>query len=356
MSLRVLTAAEQVANHLREEIRSGSWTETMPGGATLARELGVGRMTVDAALDLLEQTGELVGQGGRRPRRISSNIRFSSALRIAVLPYLPGDYRFDYILEAQRQLQNEGHGVIFPPTSIVQMKQDLRRIVKLVEDTKADAWIIVAGTREVLTWFAESSIPAFALFGRRREVPLAGIGPDKTPALIELTRHLIDLGHERICMLTRPMRRLPKPGGSELAFLEELEKYGIPTGAYNLPDWDGQAGSLPEIVETLFGLTPPTAMIIDEPPMYFGVQHLLARRGILAPEQVSLACTDWDPYFAFQKPSVAHLLWDSRPWVRRIVKWVGNVSQGKTDTRQSRTLTKFVPGGSIGTVPNKLHA
>ena len=181
----------------------------MPGGASLARELGVGRMTVDAALDLLEMEGDLIGQGGRRPRRISPGIQFSSALRIAFLPYLIGDYRFDYILDIQALLQKEGHTVIFPRTSIVRMGHDIRKVAKLVESTKADAWIIGAGTSEVLMWFAGSSILAFALFGRRSGVPLPGIGPDKTPALLELTRHLIRLGHERISMLTRPMRRLP---------------------------------------------------------------------------------------------------------------------------------------------------
>ena len=50
--LQVLSAAEQVAAHLRDELQRGEWTETMPGGARLSRELGVGRMTVEAALPL----------------------------------------------------------------------------------------------------------------------------------------------------------------------------------------------------------------------------------------------------------------------------------------------------------------
>ncbi|BCX49249.1 hypothetical protein HAHE_31570 [Haloferula helveola] len=347
-TLRVLTAAEQVADHLRKEIRSGTWTGTMPGGAALARELGVGRMTVDAALDLLEKQGELVSQGARLPRRVSTTRSYSSSLKVAFLPYLIEDYRFDYIMDLQRLLQEDGHTVLFPKTSITLMKGNMARITKLIETTQADAWIVVAGPREVLTWFSECPVPAFAMFGRRSGLPIAGIGPDKSPALRELARHFIELGHERITMLTRPVRRLPRPGAPERAFLDELRRGGIRTGSYNLPDWDGKSETLGNVVDSIFKLTPPTAIVLDEPPIFLSVQQHLARRGILAPQHVSLACTDWDPYFELQQPSVAHVLWDSRPWVRRIVRWVRNVSQGKSDLVQSLTKTKLVRGESIG--------
>jgi DNA-binding LacI/PurR family transcriptional regulator len=78
------------------------------------------------------------------------------------------------------------------------------------------------------------------------------------------------------------------------------------------------------------------------------VQHHLARRGVLAPEHVSLACTDGDPYFEMQRPTIAHIRWDSRPWVRRVVQWADGVSQGKIDRRQSLTKAEFVEGGSVG--------
>ncbi len=323
----------------------------MPGGATLAKDLGVGRMTVDAALDLLEQRGMLISQGSRLPRRISPKINYSATLKIAFLPYLIEDYRFDYIMDIQRSLQDDGHTVIFPDSSITMMKEDMDRIIDLVQKTKADAWILVAAPRELLAWFAESGIPAFALFGRRTGLPIAGTGPDKTPAMRVLIRHLISLGHQRISLLVRPMRRLPKPGGTERTMLEELQQAGFVTGKYNLPDWDGETDSLEDLIDSMFKLTPPTAMLIDEPPIFFSVQQRLARRGILAPEHVSLVCLDRDPYFNFQQPSIAHFFWDSDPWVRRVVKWVSNASQGKADIRQSRTKTQFVIGASIGPPP-----
>jgi DNA-binding GntR family transcriptional regulator len=65
--LKTLTFAEQVAVHLREELKRGRWTESMPGRDRLASELGVNSVTVERALKMLEREGVLKSQGvGRR--------------------------------------------------------------------------------------------------------------------------------------------------------------------------------------------------------------------------------------------------------------------------------------------------
>ena len=62
-SFHILTATEQVAGYLREELRRGTWHERMPGEDRLVAQLGVGRDTVKMALRSLEKEGLLVGQG-----------------------------------------------------------------------------------------------------------------------------------------------------------------------------------------------------------------------------------------------------------------------------------------------------
>lgn len=350
-SIRVLNAAEQVANHLREQLAKGVWTGKMPGRAEIARELGIGRMTADAALEILEKQGLLISQGAGRSRLISPSPISSNSLKVGVLPFLVEDFRLDYVLEFRRLLQVEGHTVIFSEKSISEMGADTAKVAKLVKETKADAWIVIAGPRNVLSWFLEKNIPAFALFGRRNELPIAAIGPEKEKAYRFLVSHLVGLGHRRICLLTRPLRRLPFPGSPERAFLAQLERAGIKTSPYNLPDWDGNTESLGDFLDSLWRFTPPTALIVDEPPLFFSAQHHLARRGVLAPQHVSMICTDGDPYFEMLRPSIAHIRWDSRPWVRCIVRWVDNVAKGNHDVRQSFTKAEFVAGASMGPVP-----
>lgn len=71
--ITVLSAVEQVAEHLRAEVLRGELSGKMPGVNPLVAELGVGHKTVNAALTQLEQEGLLVGQGVGRRRKIGTS-------------------------------------------------------------------------------------------------------------------------------------------------------------------------------------------------------------------------------------------------------------------------------------------
>jgi hypothetical protein len=66
--------------------------------------------------------------------------------------------------------------------------------------------------------------------------------------------------------LARGVRRKPRPGSFEQAFLDELEALGIPTGDYNLPDWSESPEGFHQLLAALFRHTPPTALILQEAP------------------------------------------------------------------------------------------
>jgi DNA-binding LacI/PurR family transcriptional regulator len=348
---RFLTIAEQVAEHLRVDLGSGRWRETLPGLPSLAAELGVNFKTVEVALRLLEAEGLLEGQGAGRRRRIAAAAGAARrALRVALLPGDAADRRLDYIVKLEHELARDGHAILTTPRAMSELAMDTRRITRMVEGMEADAWIVLGGSRELLEWFAARSAPTFALFGRRNGLPLAGTGPDKPPTYAAAARHLIDLGHRRIVLLARTTRRLPQPGASERAFLEALRTAGIERGAYHLPDWEETPEGFHACLAELFRLTPPTALIVDEVAFFFATQQFLARLPKRVPEDVSLICTDADPHFDWCQPGIAHIRWDSAPVIRRIVSWAANVSGGKEDLRQSVTPAEFVPGGTVGRI------
>ena len=153
-------------------------------------------------------------------------------------------------------------------------------------------------------------------------------------------------------MLVGEDRRRPTPGASEQAFLDEMEAAGIPTGSYNLPHWPMHDEGFRPCIDSLFARTPPTALLVDTPAIFHAAMQHLAQRGILAPRDVSLICTDPDLTFALCKPSIAHIQWDSRPVVRRVVRWANNIARGRDDLRKSYTKAVFIEGGTIGPVPN----
>jgi DNA-binding LacI/PurR family transcriptional regulator len=350
--IRVLSAVEQVAGRLREELLREHRCGLMPGVDRLAVDLGVSRKTVEAALQMLEREGLLVPQGVGRRRRIELPAGEKSAhgLRVAILLNEPIDRRLDYMAEVEHKLLKAGQTAFYPDKCLSDLGMDPRRVARMVEQNEADAWVVLGGSSGVLAWFAAQQVPAFALFGRRRGLPLPGVGPDKPPAMAAATRALIHLGHRRIVLLARVGRRLPEPGATERAFLGELAAAGISPSAYHLPDWEVSIKGFHTRLDSLFRLTPPTALIIQEAAFYVAALQFCANRGLRVPQDVSLVCTDADPAFLWCQPSVAHIRWDSRPVVRRIVRWAANVSCGHEDLRQTLTPAEFVPGGTIGPV------
>jgi DNA-binding LacI/PurR family transcriptional regulator len=350
--VRLISAGEQVAARLRKEILDGQWSGEMPGIYVLAAELGVNHKTVDTALRQLEGEGLLVAQGPGRRRRIvlpAGRVR-QRPLRVAILPSVAEDRRLDYIVELRHELVEAGHVAFFPEKSLHELGMDVKRIARMVRKNEADAWVVVSASREVLEWFVGLGVPTFALFGRRRHLTLAGAGPDKVRAYREVVRHLAALGHRRIVLLALAARRLPEPGLPERAFLEELAAHDIPTGPFNLPDWEESPVGLQRLLDSLFKTTPPTALLIDEAHLFHAVKHHLSGQGIRIPGDVSLVCTDPDRSFGWCRPSIAHIRWDSGPVVRRIVRWAGNVARGRKDLRQTLTPAELVAGGTVGRV------
>jgi hypothetical protein len=348
--LRILSPSEQVAEYLRGELIRGRWRELMPGVPSLAALMGVNRKTVDAALKQLDVEGVLIPQGPGKRRVIGSLPEGSTPppLRLGILLHESADRRIDYLVEVQHMLMEAGHASFFANRTLMELGMDVERVGKFVRETKADAWTVIAGSAEVLDWFASQSFPTFALFGGMSDPRVAGARPNKPPAYREVVRTLVELGHRRIVLLARSQRRKPVPGDSEQAFLAALEEAGIAVGDYHLPDWgDGKEGFM-RCLDSLFQVTPPTALVVQEAPLFAAAQQFLAGRGLRIPDDVSLVCSDPDPTFAWCEPTIAHIRWRPRPLVRRMVRWADKVSRGKEDLVKSYAKADFVNGGTVG--------
>lgn len=351
-AFRPLSAVEQLASHLREEIRSGELNGNMPGVAQLVRRLGVGTRTAVAALEILKREGILEASGKRRCNRIvAAGTEKKPGLRIRILLYEPSDAHNEHVVRLGYLLEKSGHHSAHAAKSMTSLNFDVKRVARMVAKDDGDAWVILAGSRPVLEWFAARPVPAFALFGRRSQLPIASLAILKSPALASVLRRLVDLGHRRIVMLAREERRKPTPGVFERRYLEELERLGIETGAFNLPDWEGNARGLHRCLDSLFRHTPPSALLMGEPPLFFAVQQYLLGKGLDVPRDVSLVVFDDHPAFEWFKPEVSRLRTDIKRWIPHLVRWVDNVAKGCEERRETIIRAEFIEGGTIGPAP-----
>lgn len=331
-------------------MEEGTWKEQIPGVTTLAVELGVNHKTVELALKQLEKDGLLENQGPGRPRKIITceHTKRSSSLRIGILLFDQSSLRFSNLSKIRQSLENEGHETIISPKTMCSLKHDPHRIAKMVERCSVDAWIVAGGSREILTWFTQQNLPTFALAGLFRELPIPAIAPNKVPAMHEALSQLVKNNHRRIIILTRQARRQPKPAHFEAEFLKGLEKHGITPSSYNLPNWEETAAGFHAGLESIFCLTPPTAIIVEGAEFIGGILQFCAQKGMTLPRDLSLFCTDPDPSFEWFKPSLSHINWNDDTFAQRVVRWASNVSHCKEDLKQTLITAKFCEGGTIG--------
>lgn len=346
---RARSKVEQLAAHFREEILGGSWDEEIPGVAQLVRRLGVGTTTVVAAMELLKKEGVIEGLGERRRSRIAkADAEKRSRLHVCILLYDKSDLHDEHTVDLKHRLEQRGHRVTLVGKTLSDVRFDLGKVINIVEKARGDAWIILAGSRPILEWFAEQPMPAFAMFGRHMNVPIAGLTIHKVPAVAMALRKLVALGHRRIVMLAREERRQPTPALTERRFLNELERLGLEVGKYNLPDWENDKTGFHRCLDSLFGFTPPTAIFPGDPALFFATQQYLLGKRITVPGDVSLVALDDHPAFEWFVPGVSHIRTDTRRWVARVVEWIGNVEHGKEDRRNTLIRAVFMEGETIG--------
>ena len=347
------TFTDQVTKRLRDGMAEGRWQTTLPGRDKLAEEMGCSAWTVEEAMRRLTKEGVLVSQGPGSRRKIvhSSLTAKPRALKVMILLYEPQDMNEGYVIDLLHRLREAGHDARFADKTMYDLGMDVKRIAKLADNTKADAWIVLSGPRDVLDWFAELETPTFALFGRHNQTSLASTTLHKADAMIELAEILVNNGHQRITLLTREDRRKPTLGYLENVFLERLKELGIPISSYNIPDWGNSPKELRLALESLFKYTPPTALIVDQPFLCVAVLLHLARLKLVVPNDVSLACTDMSEAFEWCDPGITHIAWDSKPVITRVVKWADKISRGKEFNPRNISKVRLVTGGTIGPAP-----
>jgi DNA-binding LacI/PurR family transcriptional regulator len=343
MALKLYSHAEQVAVYLRKALLKRRWTGTMPGVLSLQNELGVNRTTVDIALQILEKEGLLIPQGVGKPRRISIP-EFARLLgtRIGILLFEPEDSQLPEIIDLIHRLREDGHEVVIAPKALLSLGMDTTKVERMLRGIPVDGWVVLGPEAHVLRWFAEQSVPFIAYHGRVTPgVPLARVGVDLDSTVPMMLRRLISLGHRRIVILTQA----DQPSG---IFLREMKDAGIPTSSYNMPKLEPGLVGFRRTLDSLFAVTPPTAIYIDEAPLALAAQCHLARRGIYAPEHFSLVCLGWHPGFAYITPEISRVEWDNGAIVRRVQRWAMNVERWLKDNRVTMIKSRFVEGGTIG--------
>ena len=107
-----------------------------------------------------------------------------------------------------------------------------------------------------------------------------------------VTRHLLELGHRRIAVITGPPSHSSSRERVE-GFRDEMRRRNVPVDPAGIVSGDYTFKSGAEVTLKLLGLeTPPTAIFACSDEMALGCLSALADRGVRCPDEVSVAGFD----------------------------------------------------------------
>lgn len=227
------------------------------------------------------------------------------------------------------------------------------RIASHVRRVEADAWMVVDGQRKVLEWFAAQPLPVLALGGGCKGLELAAVGPDVDAKFLEITRRLLDLGHRRIVILSPENARMPVCSRTFQLMLDEMSRRGVQTSAFNLPDWEETPEGLRVLLDSLFRVTPPTALMVTQPMWTHGVLSFASSRSIQIPEQLSLFAYGIEHLLPWHIPTISQMVAYDQPVVKRALDWIRNIAKGREDRRNLTYPARIVEGDTLAPPPRR---
>ncbi|MFD0892993.1 substrate-binding domain-containing protein [Luteolibacter ambystomatis] len=351
---RAISISESTAEVIKTGLQTRRWP-SLPGERHLATELGVSRATVRNALALLTEMGHLSSpsQGHKRSVRALPVEASRDGLRVDLL--IGRDFHFldqddrQVLTGLSEAIMKAGHRMAQDFPNLSTIKPTAGGFERFVKDRAADVRIIYGGAWESLRWFAERPEPVLALGGRSLGLNLDSIGIDTSLAVGDAVRTLTRLGHRRIAFIChRYIREAPTPGRILRAFIDALADAGVEASPYNHPAWDESVEGLQEVLEELFRITPPTAIIVGSSLALAGLMSFCNRCGLRIPEHLSLVVLESSLSVQWFRPKLAMIrIAPCAELVSAAMDWLKHPSREGREPLVKLLPSSFLPEASL---------
>lgn len=290
---------------MKQDSVSGFGTGTGPSRVTVravAEEAGLSIATVSRVLngggnvaahtrERVQEVVERLGDRAPEPRR-KPQLRGERPPVFVRCPYLLTDYFGHIVTSIAETLALRGQGMVLDAGTSVVHSSALRELPKR-HDAYGAVLILPPESRTDLEALAARSYP-FVVVDPRITVPRGTVSVSAAhfSGSRAVTRHLVELGHRRIGMITGPSywhTRDDRVGGHLAALAEagmlgepEMLRYGEPASETGVR----AAGELLDLAE------PPTAIVCFNDKVAVGALEAAAARGLRVPADLSVTGFD----------------------------------------------------------------
>lgn len=346
----LLSPEQQVAEAFRQCLRSGEWGDQVPGIHRLADEFQVGRPTVEKAIRMLVESGEIeppLKGKPMRPGRPPAEERRGTL----IVHGIPAGLKSSDSMHALHRLAEGMPG----PVSFLEVPFTLPPAVQIQKIRPSGAeWILLAfyETEVGDTLHREGRrVINLGLRAASRLVPRVAI--DAESIYRGAFRHAFAAGHTRVVMpLWRTAPDFREMVGRWVA--DEYRAAGLAHAPrFDLPAVDEDSvEALHHCIVELFRHTPPTALILLDLPNWIAVSSTLARLRLRIPEDVSVIMLTNIDEIRYTNPALARFQLPRDTHLRVVKRMMAEIEQGLLPESEL-VAANWVPGPSLAAPPRR---
>lgn len=263
--------------------------------------LGVSDETRARTLAVMRQLGYVQRS---RPRRDEQRHTFSIVTERLVQPFEHDIFYSEILQGIQTEAQRQRHRVM-----LNLLEGGEAGVDALIASLRgeADGMILANGgdlTDGAIRKLVDSSLPAVLVDNYVVDQPLHCVVADNVTAGYLATRHLLQLGHTRIGLLTGP-RKYRSLVDRQEGYLDALTEHEIPADRSLMPGPTHHAGGqkgYQQMLQLLDSDWPPTAVVAISDKTAFGALEALKERGLQIPRDMALVSIDDVPESAHTTP------------------------------------------------------
>lgn len=343
----------QTTEVLREAIAAGQWPRWLPGELELARRLHVSRVTLRAALALLEREEWIrAGQGRRREIIRQRTARPAPAagrdvvlLSPVPLHRLPTSTVF-WMDELREHLDASGWPLEILESTAAYSRRPAHALEELAARLHPAGWVLYHSTPEMQRWFSGHGRAVVIAGSRHPGIQLTAVDRDHAACCRHAAGRFLAARHRRLAMV-RPDTALAGDVESVAGF-ETGAGTEVPSAIHN-----GTVRGITAGLERIFARQPhPTGLFVFNSSHLLTVLGWLQQRGLRVPRDVSVICRDDEPFLESVLPAPARYSLNPALFARKISRLATSLVTGDPSrTRQHRLMPDFVRGATLGNAP-----
>ncbi|HEY4416496.1 MAG TPA: substrate-binding domain-containing protein [Verrucomicrobiae bacterium] len=350
-----LSLVAQTAVVLREQIVRGVWPRFLPGEGEFCAKLHVSRVTLRAALAILQREGLIRSSQGKRREVVKRRRRLLAASNHRVVLVMPSPLHtlspnaVFWVGALREYLAEAGHHLDVQVNRTAYGYGQGNILKSMMEQERASGWVIYRSTEPMQRWFSERKLPCVITGSRYPGVEM----PSVDIAYRAVCRHAVGRflvhGHRQLVLLN-PASGAAGDIESEQGFHEAVNNSGRSEVRAEVVRHNGTVNGLTYKLDALLRRPqPPTGFFVSRPEHVLTVASQLLRHGRRLPQDVALISRDDAPFLEHFVPSIARYVFDPKVFARRISKAVLDMADGASvKPVDHQILPRFSSGQTLG--------